>query len=102
MIPKFLRPEVWPFTAIEIVERLTDTAPSTVLVVCAWCPGFVRGTQPAGSTTGICQACSDLMIFEAVHRAERLQDELELERDPRDEDQGAQCSRACGYCGRCS
>lgn len=95
-----MRPDVWPFTAIQIVERLTDTTPSTtVLVVCAWCPGFVRGTQPAGSTTGICQACSDLMIFEAVHRAERLQDE---ELEARDADQGGQCSRACGYCGRCS
>ena len=98
MIPRFLRPEVWPFTSSELVQRLTDTAPATLVVVCAWCPGFVPSDKPAAGTThGICQACSDLMIFEAVHAAERLDELAELGEEP-----GSACSRACGFCGRCS
>lgn len=37
--------------------------------VCAWCPDFDPKTS-AGQSHGMCQACSDRMIFEAVKRGQ--------------------------------
>jgi len=93
--------------------------------VCAWCPDFVAPTVP-GVSHGMCQACSDRLIFEAMKRIEfhafvidqrtgpRLDAMLadneatdaailaEREEAERDEDCGSKCGRACGHCGRCS
>jgi hypothetical protein len=105
MIPRFLRPEGWPFTALELVALAGPTT-APLRVVCAWCPGFVPGQQPADRTTGICQSCSDKMIFAAVKRAELMPDALvalePLNIDIDDDQAGSTCSRACGFCGRCS
>jgi hypothetical protein len=37
-------------------------------MTCAWCPDFDRHAAFAGESHGICQACSDRMIFDAMKR----------------------------------
>jgi len=105
MIPKFLQPERVLFASLELLRaRLTDSAPPALTLVpapvCAWCPDFNPANQPAGISHGICQACSDrLAEAEALADAdERLADAD----DDRDDDAGARCTAACGFCGRCS
>jgi len=89
MIPRFLRPERVPLVSLERVP-----APS----ICAWCsPDAV---VPAGTSHGMCQACSDAMIFDAMHATDAAPvDEAPADRD---EDAGAMCGAGCGWCGRCS
>lgn len=53
MIPSFLRPEVLPYAAIEIIPA----------IVCCYCPDFDPTVRPApGTSHGICPAC--IVVFE--------------------------------------
>lgn len=65
-IPTFLRPEVLPFTSIEIVRATADFRP--LPLVCSWCPTFDK-TDPANlhASHGICPAC--IARVEAAERA---------------------------------
>lgn len=80
--------------------------PVLLHVICAWCPDFDPTLHVAGMSHGMCQACSDRLIFEAMKRAERRAEPRDEPRDDdddlRDEDGGSTCGTACGYCGRCS
>jgi len=104
MMPKFLRSEYFPYESVEsvpasaerLVARLTDSAPPRP-VICAWCPTFDPTVDSARASHGMCQACSDKMIFEAMKRQQEREHD-----DEREELCGAECGANCGYCGRCS
>ncbi len=56
-IPKFLQPEVVPYTSIELVIAGLTAASPAHRVVCAWCDVLLRnGRLPASH--GMCPSCS--------------------------------------------
>jgi hypothetical protein len=81
-LPAFLRSEYFPYTSVEIVPatepelvaRKTDSAP-----FCDHCDGYAFDGH-------VCPGEFDLLENQ----------------DDQDEEPGSRCSRACGYCGRCS
>jgi hypothetical protein len=98
--PRFLRPEHVPFASFEMVTvRLTDSAPLRP-TICAWCPEFNPALHGVDVSHGMCQACSDLMIFNAMKR--RREERERDDDDARAELGGSTCGANCGYCGRCS
>jgi len=55
-LPKFLRPEVIPYTSIEIVIAGLGAGPSAK-VICAWCDVVLKlGTLPVSH--GLCATCA--------------------------------------------
>lgn len=87
MLPSFLRPERVPYASITIV-RETPRVEFHALI-----------THPATGPR------LDKMLADN----ERLDDELQAERDAEDErdrwdmdNAGSSCGAGCGYCGRCS
>lgn len=63
-IPKFLQPEIIPYTSFEIIIAGLRAASPRNKVVCAWCEKVLRdGVLPASH--GICAECS-LRFSEAV------------------------------------
>jgi len=120
MIPKFLRPERFPFASFEFICAAAGLPVAAPVTVCAWCPDFDPTTQAPGLSHGMCQPCSDRlleaerladqdasdqMIFDAMKRAEEVETDDERRQaddDARDEQCGSTCSGQCGWCGRCS
>jgi hypothetical protein len=84
MLPKFLRPEVWPYASVEIVRADTP-------ITAAAFHEFL--TAP---TTG---PTLDALLedFAAIDADQRAHDDAHA-----DDEQGDACSAACGFCGRCS
>jgi len=63
-IPKFLRPEVIPYTSIEIVIAGLLAGPRAK-VICAWCDVVLRpGTLPVSH--GLCETCAARFDAEGV------------------------------------
>lgn len=89
MVPKFLRPEVFPIREIEIVRARFHT--------------FI--TDPATGPT-LDAMLEDNAATDAAIAARDAAIEAEREEraylDASDERAGETCGRACGYCGRCS
>jgi hypothetical protein len=60
VIPKCLRPEIVPYTSVEIIIAGLLVAAPVVPTICAWCPDF-DPTHPANrrATHVMCPACRE-------------------------------------------
>jgi hypothetical protein len=109
MIPKFLRPEVFPtpWTLEGELARLTDTAPPRSTTAYRLHVRDVRGVETSQTFTTALTRSLALIALTKQPVDLRIED-VAVERDDddddddRDEQYGAQCSPGCGFCGRCS
>jgi len=90
MLPYFLRPEVFPYASVEIVH-VDDTV---TIVSAAEVPEELLVARKTDSAPPDCPTCDGYAFEGHVCLLEH--------QDDQDEEPGSRCSRACGYCGRCS
>lgn len=78
---------------------------TTLRVVCAWCPGFVRGAETEPTSHGICPTCFARVSAEidADYGDDDDDDEPEADDDDREADRCEECERSHGphYRGPC-
>jgi hypothetical protein len=97
-IPSFLRPEVVPYTSVEIIPA--PAAPAPVHLADEGGPSWLAFL--AAPTTG---ALLDAMLADNARVDAELADAAilhEREHDHGDEAYGSACGAGCGYCGMCS
>lgn len=87
MIPTFLRPEVFPYTSVELL-------PAEVSVEHL----LARKTD----SVAFCPTCDGYAFLGHVCPGEHDADQDPHPHDDYPEDFGSTCGSVCGYCGMCS